>query len=150
MYDVLKLENQLCFPVYALSRKFTTMYQPFLAELAITYPQYLVMLVLWEHKTLSVKKIGEFLFLDSGTLTPLLKRLEKNNLVTRKRSEQDERVVLISLTKNGNEMKIKAQHIPLDLNKQIQINEMKINSIQKLIKELTSALYSKELKNRSL
>jgi DNA-binding MarR family transcriptional regulator len=129
MNDVLKLENQLCFPIYALSRKFTTMYQPFLAELAITYPQYLVMLVLWEHKILSVKKIGEFLFLDSGTLTPLLKRLEKNNLVMRKRSEQDERVVLISLTKNGNEMKIKAQHIPL---------------------ELTSALYSKKLKNRSL
>jgi len=110
--DYLKLENQACFPVYALSRVLTAHYKPILDGIDLTYPQYLVMLVLWEHKELSVKEIGEQLLLDSGTLTPLLKKLENKKLVNRVRSAVDERVVMISLTKDGASLKQKATSIP--------------------------------------
>ncbi len=111
--DYLKLENQACFPVYALSRVLTAHYKPILDEVDLTYPQYLVMLVLWEHQQLSVKEIGEKLMLDSGTLTPLLKKLEKRELVTRTRGKEDERVVMIGLTENGKALKAKAVNIPV-------------------------------------
>jgi len=110
--DYLKLENQACFPIYALSRVLTAHYKPILDAIALTYPQYLVMLVLWEHRQLSVKEIGERLMLDSGTLTPLLKKLEVKKLVSRIRSQQDERVVQISLTDSGASLKEKAVAIP--------------------------------------
>jgi DNA-binding MarR family transcriptional regulator len=110
--DYLKLENQACFPVYALSRVLTAHYKPILDGIDLTYPQYLVMLVLWEHQLLSVKEIGEKLLLDSGTLTPLLKKLEAKKLVSRVRSNEDERVVLISLTKDGAALKEKAVTVP--------------------------------------
>jgi DNA-binding MarR family transcriptional regulator len=110
--DYLKLENQACFPVYALSRVLTAHYKPILDGINLTYPQYLVMLVLWEHQLLSVKEIGEKLLLDSGTLTPLLKKLEARKLVSRVRSNEDERVVLISLTKDGAALKEKAVTVP--------------------------------------
>ena len=110
--DYLKLENQACFPVYALSRVLTAHYKPILDEIGMTYPQYLVMLVLWERQQLSVKEIGEKLLLDSGTLTPLLKKLEARKLVNRTRSMEDERVLMISLTKEGAELKEKATAVP--------------------------------------
>ena len=110
--DYLKLENQACFPVYALSRVLTAHYKPILDGIDLTYPQYLVMLILWEHQELSVKEIGEKLLLDSGTLTPLLKKLENKKLISRKRSTADERVVMISLTKNGATLKKRAVSIP--------------------------------------
>jgi len=110
--DYLKLENQACFPVYALSRVLTAHYKPILAGIDLTYPQYLVMLVLWEHRELSVKEIGEKLLLDSGTLTPLLKKLETRKLVTRTRSKADERVVMIGLTESGTALRAKAVTIP--------------------------------------
>jgi len=110
--DYLKLENQACFQVYALSRVLTAHYKPILDGIDLTYPQYLVMLVLWEHQQLSVKSIGEKLLLDSGTLTPLLKKLESKKLVSRKRAEADERMVIISLTKNGAALKEKAALVP--------------------------------------
>ena len=110
--DYLKLENQACFPVYALSRVLTAHYKPILDEIGMTYPQYLVMLVLWEHQQLSVKEIGEKLLLDSGTLTPLLKKLEAKKLVSRTRSIEDERVLMISLTKGGAALKEKATSVP--------------------------------------
>ncbi|WP_461449526.1 MarR family winged helix-turn-helix transcriptional regulator [Mucilaginibacter sp.] len=110
--DYLKLENQACFPVYALSRVLTAHYKPILEEIDLTYPQYLVMLVLWEHQQLSVKEIGEKLLLDSGTLTPLLKKLEARKLVNRTRSMADERILMISLTKDGAALKEKAVSIP--------------------------------------
>jgi MarR family transcriptional regulator, organic hydroperoxide resistance regulator len=91
--EKLSLKNQMCFKFYALSRHITSVYKPLLDELGITYPQYLVMLVLWERECISVKDIGQHLMLDSGTLTPLLKRLEQKGLLTRKRSAGDERVV---------------------------------------------------------
>jgi DNA-binding MarR family transcriptional regulator len=110
--DYLKLENQACFPVYALSRVLTAHYKPLLDGIDLTYPQYLVMLLLWEHQELSVKEIGEKLLLDSGTLTPLLKKLENKQLISRKRSTADERVVMIRLTKNGATLKKKAVSVP--------------------------------------
>ncbi|MGQ3013806.1 MAG: MarR family winged helix-turn-helix transcriptional regulator [Flavobacteriales bacterium] len=113
----LALSNQLCFRAYALSRHITAMYQPLLKKLGLTYPQYLVMLVLWENDAISVKQMGEQLMLDSGTLTPLLKRMEEAGLLQRKRSAEDERVVHIRLTDTGQELKTKAKAIPGELQK---------------------------------
>jgi MarR family transcriptional regulator, organic hydroperoxide resistance regulator len=110
--DYLKLEDQACFPVYALSRVLTAHYKPILEGIALTYPQYLAMLVLWEHQQLSVKEIGEKLLLDSGTLTPLLKKLEARKLVSRDRSSEDERVVIVKLTSEGAALKEKARAVP--------------------------------------
>ena len=92
-YDKLKLENQLCFPLYAASKEIVRHYKPFLDKLDMTYTQYIAMMVLWEHKKLNVKELGEYLYLDSGTLTPLLKTMEKKGWVERNRSKEDERVL---------------------------------------------------------
>jgi len=113
--EYLKLDNQLCFVLYAASRVLTRLYGPFLAKLNLTYPQYLVMLVLWEHQSLSVGNIGELLYLDSGTLTPLLKRLEAQGLLLRQRLTSDERKVMVTLTEMGNDMKQQAVSVPLEL-----------------------------------
>ncbi|HEV7381917.1 MAG TPA: MarR family transcriptional regulator [Dyadobacter sp.] len=110
--EILKLSNQLCFPLYALSRKITSHYLPILDKLGLTYPQYLVMLVLWEEQKLSVKELGERLLLDSGTLSPLLKKLQERHLLTRTRSTDDERVVQIELTDSGIALKTKAAEVP--------------------------------------
>ncbi len=113
--SVLKLENQLCFALYSASRAFTRAYQPLLEPLGLTYPQYIVMLVLWEGEALSVSELGARLSLDSGTLTPLLKRLEEAGFATRRRDEADERVVRVSLTARGRALHERAQAVPLDL-----------------------------------
>lgn len=111
--DPLRLDNMLCFAVYAAEHAFTRFYKPRLDALGLTYPQYLVFLVLWERDDLTVKALGERLFLDSGTITPLIKRLEARGLVTRTRDEEDERQVRIRLTAEGRVLKAKAQAIPL-------------------------------------
>jgi len=111
----LKLDHQLCFALYSSSLAMTKLYKPLLAPLGLTYPQYLVMLVLWERDGLSVSTLGQRLSLDSGTLTPLLKRLEASELITRRRAEDDERRVDIFLTKNGRGLKKLAQSIPPEL-----------------------------------
>ena len=111
-FDTLKLEHQMCFPLYAAARKVTGLYTPILAELDLTYTQYIVMLVLWEKDEVSVKEIGERLFLDSGTLTPLLKNLEKKGLITRNRSKEDERVTIAKLTEEGKALREKALKVP--------------------------------------
>lgn len=113
--EFLKLENQLCFSLYASSRAITRMYRPFLEELGITYPQYLVLLVLWDQKQSTVKELSEKLDLDSGTLTPMLKRMEGQQLVQRKRSVEDERVVNIHITETGMALYEKALCIPQSL-----------------------------------
>jgi MarR family transcriptional regulator, organic hydroperoxide resistance regulator len=112
VFDPLALDNQFCFALYSASLAMTKTYKPFLDKLGLTYPQYLVMLVLWEEDDILVKAIGEKLFLDSGTLTPLLKRLEASSLIARTRDEADERQVRITLTKEGRALKKKAQGIP--------------------------------------
>ncbi len=111
-YDCLKLENQLCFPLYVCSKEIIKRYKPFLSELDLTYTQYLTMMVLWEKKKMNVKELGEYLFLDSGTLTPVLKKLESKSYITRTRMQQDERNVLIEITNAGEELKEKALSIP--------------------------------------
>ncbi|WP_342417484.1 MarR family transcriptional regulator [Paenibacillus sp. FSL R10-2782] len=108
----LKLDNQLCFAIYACSREITKLYQPYLEKLGVTYSQYLVLIVLWEREECTVKELGEALYLDSGTLTPLLKRLQNAGLIDRKRSTQDERKVLISLTPEGSTLREKALSVP--------------------------------------
>jgi len=113
--DPLLLDEQLCFALYNASRALTRVYAPLLEPLGLTYPQYLVLLVLWERDALPVKQIGERLALDSGTLTPLLKRLEQQGLVERRRGEDDERVVRIHLTTAGRTLRAKARKIPFDL-----------------------------------
>ncbi|MBD0382684.1 MarR family winged helix-turn-helix transcriptional regulator [Paenibacillus sedimenti] len=110
--EFLKLENQLCFSLYASSRAITRMYRPFLEELGITYPQYLVLLVLWDHKESTVKELSEKLDLDSGTLTPMLKRMEAQQLIQRQRSTEDERIVIIRITDAGLALYEKAMCIP--------------------------------------
>lgn len=110
--DPLRLDNQICFAVYSAAHAFNRVYKPLLDRLGLTYPQYLVMLVLWERDDVPVKEIGEKLFLDSGTLTPLLKRLEAAHLVKRTRSREDERQVLIALTPQGHALKDKARSVP--------------------------------------
>jgi DNA-binding MarR family transcriptional regulator len=110
--ELLKLENQLCFPFYAVSRQLTKAYQPHLQALGLTYPQYLVFLLLWEHEQLTVKDLGEKLLLDSGTLTPLLKRMEQKQWLSRRRDPRDERSVIIELLPGGRELEAQAQHIP--------------------------------------
>jgi MarR family transcriptional regulator, organic hydroperoxide resistance regulator len=110
--DLLALDNQFCFALYSASLAMTKTYKPYLDRLGITYPQYLVMLVLWEQDDVLVKSIGERLFLDSGTLTPLLKRLETSGLIARARDDADERQVRITLTREGRLLRKKAQEIP--------------------------------------
>jgi MarR family transcriptional regulator, organic hydroperoxide resistance regulator len=139
----LKLDNQLCFAIYACSREITRLYRPFLDELGITYPQFLTLTVLWEHKRLTVKEIGERLFLDSGTLTPMLKRMEAMDLVKRVRGTEDERKVYIALTERGEQLREDALNLPekciphFGLTKDeysgllIQMNQM-IESLQKV------------------
>lgn len=115
-YEQLKLENQLCFPLYALSHLITREYQPYFEKIGITYPQYLVLLVLWgNEKGMTVNEISKKLILKTNTVTPLLKHMEQLELISRKRSQVDERQVLISLTDKGREMRIVAAEIPLKL-----------------------------------
>lgn len=111
-YDALKIENQLCFPLYACSREIIKQYTPFLDKLDLTYTQYIAMMVLWEKKTVSAKELGEILFLDSGTLTPLLKKLETKGLITRRRSEEDERSLIVTITDEGEKLKEEAVSVP--------------------------------------
>ena len=132
-YDQLKLENQLCFPLYTASRLVVRSYTPLLKKLEITYPQYLVMLVLWEHKTLAVTQITKLLLLDTSTLTPLLKRLENINLIWRRRSEADERVVMIGLTEKGEELRLKAAPIPSQLVEGLKLSEEETVQLYKLL-----------------
>ena len=111
-YDCLKIENQLCFPLYAASREVIKQYNPYLQKIDLTYTQYVAMMVLWDVKKTTVKDLGEKLYLDSGTLTPLLKSLEAKGLVKRSRSKEDERVLIVEITAKGEELKNEAVEIP--------------------------------------
>ncbi|MDL4842086.1 MarR family winged helix-turn-helix transcriptional regulator [Aquibacillus rhizosphaerae] len=111
-FEHLKLENQICFLLYAASREMTKQYKPLLEDLGVTYPQYLVLLLLWENDLLTVKEIGQMLYLDSGTLTPMLKRMEEQSLLERERSSSDQRSVFVKLTPKGYDLKQKANCIP--------------------------------------
>ncbi|MBR4600335.1 MAG: MarR family transcriptional regulator [Treponema sp.] len=111
-FDCLKLENQLCFPLYAASREILRKYTPLLKKIELTYTQYIVMMVMWDKKSLTVGELGKSLYLDTGTLSPLLKSMEEKGLLTRSRDKNDERVVTIAITQKGEELREKALSIP--------------------------------------
>ena len=131
--DKLSLNDQICFPLYALTRKVTGHYQPLLEQLDLTYPQYLVMLLLWETDHMNVKELGCRLQLDSGTLTPMLKRLEEKDVLTRNRSRADERMVEISLTEKGKEMKKQAIDIPGKLRCSLDVEDADLIQLRALL-----------------
>ena len=135
-YDVLKLDNQLCFPLYAVSKEIVRRYTPFLNEIDLTYTQYIAMMVMWEDKEVSVKELGNRLLLDSGTLTPLLKNLEKKGLVTRERSKTDERFLVVSITEKGMELREKAVEIPAKMSGCICLDENEAIQLFTIVKKL--------------
>jgi len=141
---VLALDNQVCFALYAVNRAVTARYRPLLAELSLTYPQYLVMLVLWEHGNLQppvrVSDLGSRLRLDSGTLTPLLKRLEDHGLLSRQRESEDERVVRIGLTNAGWQLRNKARAVPGRLVCELGLEEERLLSLRRELRELLVVL----------
>ncbi len=135
-YDCLKLENQLCFPLYACSKEIVRKYKPFLDEIDLTYTQYIAMMVLWEKKEINVKDLGEALFLDSGTLTPLLKKLEEKGFVSRKRSEEDERVLNVKITAKGEALKDEALSIPAKMGGCVDLTEKETEELYKILHKL--------------
>lgn len=137
-YEALKLKNQLCFPLYACSRETIKGYKPYLDELDLTYTQYITLMVLWEEKALTVKELGERLYLDSGTLTPLLKKLESKGLLTRKRSCTDERNLIVTITEEGEALKDRAAHIPPEIAKCLCLESEEISELYRILYKMLS------------
>lgn len=138
-FDCLKLDHQLCFPLYAAAREMVKLYHPHLNKLDLTYTQYVALMVLWEEKQVSVKRMGERLHLDSGTLTPLLKTLEKRGLLTRERSKEDERVLLVTLTEAGEKVKYDAVSIPGEMAKCVKLTPEETMQLYQLLYKLMDA-----------
>ena len=142
MFDYLKLENQLCFPLYAASKEVVRRYKPFLDKLNLTYTQYIAMLVLWEDENVNVKELGEKLFLDSGTLTPLLKKLEDKGYIIRNKADFDERNLSIRLTEEGLNLKKEAMTVPKSVGKCINLSKEEAlnlyNTLYKILKSNNS------------
>ena len=143
-YDCLKIENQLCFPLYVCSKEIIRRYKPLLDELELTYTQYITMMILWEIKTINVKELGNKLFLDSGTLTPLLKKLENKGYITRNRDLNDERNVLIEITDTGMNLRNKAVGIPEKVGKCVNISEEEFKILYKLLYSIINEMEEKE------
>ena len=132
-YDCLKLDNQLCFPLYAASRKIVKTYTPFLKPLGLTYTQYITLMVMWEEKEVKIKDLGEKLFLDTGTLTPLLKKMEEAGLITRKRSKEDERVVNVTITDKGMALREKCVDIPKQVGGCVKMDKKEAVALHKAL-----------------
>jgi len=132
-YDNLKLENQLCFPLYACSKEITRRYKPVLDKMDLTYTQYICMMVLWDKEKINVKELGECLFLDSGTLTPVLKKLEAKGFVKRDRSKEDERNLIISITDKGRKLKEKAINVPEEIGKCVKLSREEVEILYKTL-----------------
>ena len=132
-FDCLKLENQLCFPLYAASREILRKYTPYLKEINLTYTQYIVMMLMWEHKKLNIGELGKYLFLDTGTLSPLLKGMEAKGLITRERQKNDERVVNITITSKGEELKLLALSIPKKIFSCINLDEADAKELYRIL-----------------
>ena len=139
-YDALKLENQLCFPLYAASRTLIRKYHPFLSALDLTYTQYLALIVLWEQDGLCVKELGEKLLLDSGTLTPLLKSMEQKGLICRRRSASDERSVTVSLTEAGWALREQALAVPGQVGACVKLEAAEAAQLYTLLYKLLGGL----------
>lgn len=135
-YDLLRLENMLSFPLYACSKEIIKQYKPYLDKLDLTYTQYITMLALWEHQTLTVKDLGQYLYLDSGTLTPLLKKLENKGFITRKRSESDERNVIVRITDTGKQLQDEALMIPEKILSLTTMDQEELKSLYHILNKL--------------
>lgn len=140
--EILKLENQLCFPLYAAAKEVVNRYKPLLDKIDLTYTQYIAMMVLWEYKSIGVKELGKHLYLDSGTLTPLLKRLESKGLVQRERSKEDERAVNITITEAGEALKEEAAKVPAQIVKCIPLSIEESGTLYTLLYKLLEQINS--------
>lgn len=139
-YDALKLENQLCFPLYAVSKEIVKRYKPFLDRLDLTYTQYITMMVLWEHRQMNVKELGEYLYLDSGTLTPVLKKLEQKGWIERTRARDDERVLIVTLTQEGDRLKEKALDVPGQIGECVRIDKGEAEQLYKTLYKILGSM----------
>lgn len=137
-YKSLKLENQLCFPLYACSREIIKLYGPFLEKIDLTYTQYVAMMVMWEHKKITSKEMGRLLHLDSGTLTPLLKKMEFKGLITRCRMPMDERNLLVEITEHGESLKDEAVQVPECVRAKLDITEDEAKRLHSLLYKVLS------------
>ena len=143
-YDSLTLKNQLCFPIYLCSKEIIRRYTPLLDDLDLTYTQYITMMYLWEHNTSNVKDISDALFLDSGTLTPLLKKLEAKEYITRTRSLKDERNLDVTITKKGLALRDKALSVPCEMSKCINLSEDEVKTLYSLMYKIVGNLSKEE------
>ena len=139
-YEGLKLENQLCFPLYACSKEIIRKYKPFLDEIDLTYTQYITMMVMWDKKEVNVKTLGENLYLDSGTLTPVLKKLESKGYINRKRSDQDERNLVVTITEKGEALKEKATCVPGKIGSCVNLNEEESRQLYNLLYKVINSI----------
>ena len=139
-YEQLKLENQLCFPLYACAKEIVRRYQPSLEPLDLTYTQYLVMMALWEYEQQTVKELGRRLWLDSGTLTPVLKKLEAKGYVTRRRSESDERSVVIAVTEEGRSLCDRASQVPFEVGSCVRLSAKEAMELHTLLYRLLAGM----------
>ncbi len=141
-YERLKLKNQICFPLYAASREVIKRYRPYLDAIGLTYTQYIAMMVLWEEKKLSVKELGQRLFLDSGTLTPVLKSLESKGYVCRSRSSEDERILIAAITEEGEQLREKAGDIPSNVAACVKLEPQEAVQLYTLLYKILGELRS--------
>ena len=137
-YDSLKIENQICFPLYACSKEIIRMYKPFLDELDLTYTQYITMMILWDKGSLNVKELGEQIYLDSGTLTPLLKKLETKGYITRERLKTDERVLIVKITDLGLKLREKALIVPQGMASCVRLTPEEAKTLYTLLYKVLS------------
>ncbi len=135
-YEALRLDNQLCFPLYACAKEIVRRYKPFLDEIDLTYTQYIAMMVLWEEKKINVKDLGGRLYLDSGTLTPVLKRLEQKGLISRQRDDKDERMLIVSITQEGEALKEKAVEIPYKMAGCVKLDAQEAKELYEILHKL--------------
>jgi len=143
-FDCLKISNQLCFPLYACSKEIVKKYKPYLDPIDLTYTQYITMMVVWEEKELTVKALGDKLFLDSGTLTPVLKKLEQKGYVKRSRSKDDERNLNITLTKAGEDLQKKAAEIPAKMGKCVCLSKKESEQLYSLLYKILGNIEQEE------
>lgn len=139
-YDALKISNQVCFPLYAASREMIKLYKPYLDEINLTYTQYITMMIMWEKQSVTVKELGQQLYLDSGTLTPLLKKLESKGLIERARSEKDERNLIVTITEAGEKLKETAVEIPYKMVNCTPLDEDDARELYKLLYKMLGNL----------
>lgn len=141
-YDAIKIDNQLCFPLYACAKEIVRRYKPFLDEIDLTYTQYIAMMVLWEEKEINVKELGKRLYLDSGTLTPVLKRLEQKNLISRQRDSKYERNLIVSLTAEGEQLKEKAVEVPQKMAGCVTLDEKDAADLYRILHNMLQSFES--------